>query len=87
MHNSITVYKCTSAVSALNEIVNYYLSLWKDNSNMTDISENKWMKVSLLENWQELYKSDQIKMYSLDIKNCEVINEAFNKLHQQDCII
>ena len=81
MHNSVTVYKCTSAASALNKIINHYLSLWEDNSNVTDISENEWMKISLLENWQELYKSDQIKVYLLSTKNCKVINEAFDKLH------
>ena len=54
---------------------------------MTDISENEWMKILLLDNWKELYKSEQVKMYSLGTKNCELVNEVFNKLHEQSCMI
>ena len=54
---------------------------------MVDISEDKWMKISLIDNWQELYKSEQVKVYSLGVKDCELINEAFDKLHEQSCMI
>ena len=54
---------------------------------MADISENEWMKIPLLDNWKELYKSEQAKVYSLNTKNCELVNEVFNKLHKQSCII
>ena len=50
--NSITVYEqITAAVTALNKVVNHYLSLWKDNGNMTDISESEWIEILLLNNW------------------------------------
>ena len=71
----------TAAVTALTEIASHYLSLWKDNSNVTDISEKEWMKISLLNNWKKLYKLDQAKVYSLGTKDCEIIDEAFDKLH------
>ena len=54
---------------------------------MTDISESEWMEILLLNNWQELYKSEQVKVYLLDTKNWELIDEAFNKLHEQNCIV
>ena len=44
------------------------------------------MKILLLNNWQELYKPEQVKVYSLGVKNCEFVNEAFNKLHKQGCM-
>ena len=34
------------------------------------------MKISLLNNWQELYKSEQVKVYLLYMKDCELIDEA-----------
>ena len=86
--NSITVYrKTTNAVTALTEIVSHYSNLWEDNSNVADILKDEWMKISLLNNWQELYKSEQVKVYSLSTKDCELVNEVFDKLHQQDCMI
>ena len=45
------------------------------------------MKILLLDNWKELYKPEQAKVYSLDTKDYELIDEAFDKLHEQSCII
>ena len=88
LENRITVYEIiTATVTALSKVINHYLSLWKDNKTVVDISEDEWMKISLLNNWKELYKSDQIKVYLLDTKNCKIIDEAFDKLHQQGCMI
>ena len=87
LQNEITVYEqITTAVTALTDIVSHYLDLWEDKRNITDISENEWIKILLLNNWQKLYKSEQVKMYSLLTKNCEVVDEVFNKLHKQSCI-
>ena len=54
---------------------------------MVDISEDEWMKISLIDNWQELYKPEQVKVYSLGVKDCELVNEAFDKLYEQSCMI
>ena len=52
LQNRITVYEqISTAVTALTDIINCYASLWEDKGNMTDISENKWIKISLLNNW------------------------------------
>ena len=45
------------------------------------------MKILLLNNWKELYKSEQVKVYSLGTKNWELIIKAFNKLYEQGCMI
>ena len=84
MQNSITVYEQTLTVAAaLSEVTNHYSSLWEDNENVADISENKWIEILLVDNWKELYKPEQVKVYSLETKNCKLINEAFDKLHKQ----
>ena len=45
------------------------------------------MKISQLDNWKELYKPEQVKVYSLGTKNCELIDEVFDKLYKQSCMI
>ena len=42
------------------------------------------MNISLFDNWRELYKSDQTRVYSLDQKNKNIIDKKFDKLHAQD---
>ena len=44
------------------------------------------MDIPLLDNWKELYKAGQSKVYPLGPKDCEVIDQAFDQLHQQDCM-
>ena len=88
LSNSITVYEqITAAVTALNKVINQYLSLWEDNNNIADVLKNEWIEILLLDNWKDLYKSDQVKVYLLGTKDCDLINEAFDKLHKQGCMI
>ena len=87
LQNSVTVYENTQTNTSLSEVVNQYSNLWEDIDNVADVSEEEWIEISLLENWQKLYKPEQVKVYSLSIKDCELINEAFDKLHQQDWMI
>ena len=44
------------------------------------------MEISLLDNWRELYKPDQARVYPLGSKDKEVIDKEFDKLHDQDCM-
>ena len=84
LQNGITVYgSTTAAVTALTEVTARYPRLWEDNGNVADVPEEEWMEIPLLENWQELYKPGQAKVYPLGAKDCEIIDEAFNKLHTQ----
>ena len=42
------------------------------------------MDIPLLDNWKQLYKAGQSKIYPLGQKDREVVDEAFDKLHYQD---
>ena len=53
---------------------------------MIDLFENKWMKISFLDNWCKRYKLDQTRIYSLNTNNYVIIDKIFNKLHTQDCM-
>ena len=48
---------------------------------MVDIFESEWINIFLMNNWQKLYKFDQTKIYFVESKNCEMINEIFDKLY------
>ena len=41
------------------------------------------MKIFLINNWQEIYKTKQLKIYPLDKKNKKMMNKKFNKYHEQ----
>ena len=82
----VTIYEKLIIIEWINAVISCYLKLWKDYEHVINISEEKWMNISLLNNWKNLYKTDQFKIYSLRLKDCEVINEVFNKLHNQDWI-
>ena len=44
------------------------------------------MDIPLLDNWRELYKPSQARVYPLGKADKQVIDEQFNKLHTQDRI-
>ena len=72
-----------SAIPALTEAVEAFPNLWKDTGNVTNIPESEWMDIPLVDNWQELYKPGQARVYPVGPKDREVIDEAFDKLHSQ----
>ena len=39
-------------------IISDFSLLWQDIENVKNVSELKWMNISLFDNWRELYKSD-----------------------------
>ena len=42
------------------------------------------MDIFLVDNWKELYKSGQARIYFSGYKNRKVIDNAFDKLHKQN---
>jgi len=41
------------------------------------------MDIPLLDNWQDHYKPGQAKVYPVGQRDKQVIDDAFNKLHEQ----
>ena len=79
----VTIYGKPTTIEWINAVVSCYLKLWEDHGHVVNVSEEEWMDISLLDNWKDLYKVGQSKIYSLRLKDCEVVDEAFNKLHDQ----
>ena len=82
--NGVTVYREQASMSRLSSIVNEFPNLWVDNGNTADVPEREWMDIPLLDNWRELYKPGQARVYPVGNQDREVIDKTFDKLHDQD---
>ena len=82
--NEITVCRDAEAQNWITEVIKCYSQLWEDWGNIVNISESEWINISLLNNWRELYKAEQVKVYSLRRQNRELIDKIFNKLYAED---
>ena len=74
----------STAIPSLSAAVEAFPSLWKDTGNVINVPESEWMDIPLVDNWRDLYKPGQAKVYSVGPKDREVIDEAFDKLHEQN---
>ena len=80
----VTMYDSDpSAIPTLTSAMEAFPSLWKDTGNVVNVPESEWMDISLIDNWRELYKPGQARVYPVEPKDREVIDEAFDKLHSQ----
>ena len=77
IHNSFD-----EAVKAFVNIVDQYVKLWID-QDFAKLSMKNWMRISLKADWNSKIKK-KAKIYSLRIKNKTVVDEIFNKLHDQE---
>ena len=63
-------------------VVNEYIKLWTD-KEFVKLSQKNWMRISLKIDWETKIK-EKVKIYSLEEKNKIVVDNIFNKLHEQD---
>lgn len=79
MFNEIIVYDDNFVYNRLSTIAEVYFNIWKNIENIVNISEKNWMSIHInLES-----KSDAFKMYSLELKDCKLVNLKFDKLSWQ----
>ncbi len=79
----VTIHGTPAASSAIATAVDAFPSLWKDTGNVINVPESEEMEILLLENWRELYKPGQARVYPLGDRDKEVIDREFDKLHDQ----
>ncbi len=80
----VTVHGTPEARSMLSATVTDFPSLWQDTGSVQNVPESEWMDIPLLDNWRDLYKPGQARVYPLGQKDREVIDKEFDKLHSQD---
>ena len=82
--SGVTVYDSDpEAGRQIAAVADSYPELWVDNGNVADVTEEEWMKIPLINNWQDVYKPANAKVYLLEPRNREVVDAQFDKLHQQ----
>ncbi len=65
-------------------VVDKFPNLWKDTGNVVGVPESQHMEIPLLDNWEELYKPGQARVYPLGQRDREVIDKEFDKLYTQN---
>ena len=79
--NEITIYETKTSQNAIKQVVEIYFVLWSnDNHSTVKISESDWMSITLLSE----AKISSVKIYSVESKNKQLIDDMFDKLHEQD---
>ena len=80
--NGITIYGSEEDREQLTKVVNEIPDLWKDRGQAV-VPQKDWMSIPLVDNWTEKYKPGIAKVYPVGPKNRAIIDEDFDKLHQQ----
>ena len=82
LFNEIIIHNSSqSTVKVFFKLVQSYFILW-NNHDFANLSEKNWMRISLKTNWEFKIK-EKVKMYSVEVKNKEIIDKTFNKLHDE----
>ncbi len=78
LQNNVTIYNIIQMITAIAEIINSY-DIWTDKKNIMNIFKENWMLITLtLE-----IKIFSARVYSLSTKDKKLIDEIFDKLHEQ----
>ena len=86
LFNSIIIYSLSNIFIQIKTVIAELLYLFENYNNVINVFKTEYINISLLNNWHNKYKSEQICVYSLRKNNQAQINKIFNKLHEQSCI-
>ena len=81
--NDITVYRTSEKVKDVMRVIDDYLTIWTDFRNTVNLSDDEHMTILLINDWM----SSEVKLshciYSLKLKSWALIDEKFDKLHDE----
>jgi hypothetical protein len=81
--DGITIYGEDKAQQQLRHAIDKFSNIWKDDGSPANIPEEDWMQIPLIENWEKVYKPAANKVYPLGPKDRKVLDDTFDKLHEQ----
>ena len=83
LSNDIIIHNSSQeTVQELRSIVKVFLNLWRD-TDFVDMNIVDWMRISLKSDW-ERHVTKKAKVYSLRLRNRQLVNDIFDKLHKID---
>ena len=81
--NKIIIHRFfVDAVEAFIKIIDDYTDLWS-NQEFANLSQKNWMQILLRDDWEKIIK-EKAKVYSLKAKDRLIVDEIFDKLHDQE---
>ncbi|KAI0997352.1 hypothetical protein K3495_g10831 [Podosphaera aphanis] len=80
--SGVTSYHRPGCNIDFREIVTEFPNLWRDTGNVIGIREN--LEIPLVDNWKELYKACQARVYPVGRDEQKIIDSVFDKLHDQN---
>ena len=60
-----------------------YSAVWSETEWIVNISEKDWIQICFKNNWKIIDAKLKHKFYLMSVNKCVVINEIFDKLHNQ----
>lgn len=82
--NGAHAYGSPDEMAKLSALVDEFAILWKDTGRTIKLPEEKWMSVPLSSDWNSTTAPRIVqKVYPLGERDKIVVDEEFNKLHQQ----
>jgi len=84
LKNNIIIYKLFNEVSKYIKIINCYLRIWENIDNTIDLSLEKYIKISIIIDWQIIVNAKLThKVYLLSRESKILINKKFDKKYAQ----
>ena len=81
LFNGVMVYGNDLKIQALSTLIVDFPEIWID-IGFVKIPQEEWMKILLRNDWQFKVNS-KVKIYSLGVKDREVVDRTFDELHHQ----
>jgi hypothetical protein len=77
LSNEIIVHDDKEAIDRIATIINEYLDVWKNISEIVNVLEKRWMKIKIISRTN----SKVCRVYKLEIENQTIIDKKFDVLH------
>ena len=71
----------------IDQVVARYSNVWLETEWVVDILKKYWMQICLKNNWEIIDAKLKHKFYLMSVNKHVVINEIFDKLHDQKNIL
>ncbi len=85
LFTDVTVYEDITTMKVLSKVVDWFSAVWKNSGKFMNLFMNNWIWISFKSNWNnKMFRKARI--YSLSLRDHEVVNKTFNELQKQNCI-
>ena len=77
------MYGGSEAVKQLTDLIHEFEDVWTDTGELVGIPQHEWMDIPLVDNWSDLYKAGQARVYPVSKPDRELIDREFDSMQKQ----